>query len=66
MDPKDLLKMTEEELRARFKNYDQVALLKKKVEKVTRKWEEDDQEKKFMSKFVPCPKCRAPIDKVEG
>jgi formamidopyrimidine-DNA glycosylase len=64
--PEDLLKMSEAEIRIKFKNYEQISLIKTKVEKDKTKKEEKEDHKMFLSKFAPCPKCHAPIEKIEG
>ena len=54
--------MTEAEIRARFKDSDFVLKLKKK----TVENEDDTVLKKFLHKYLRCPKCKIPIEKIDG
>ena len=57
-----LLKMSDEEMRIRFKNFEQVRVIKKEVEKE----KEKENLNGFMKKYKICPKCKAPIEKFVG
>lgn len=59
----DLLKMTDEQIRERFQS-NSVAILS--VKKEATKTTEKELVEKFMAKYIPCPKCKSPIDKFEG
>ncbi len=60
MKPADLMKMTDEEIAAKFKDITFVTKLRKKyIEHV-------NEEKMLLSKYLKCPKCKAPIEKYDG
>lgn len=54
--------MTDEQIRQRFKDSDYVLKLKK--DSVETKNEEEV--KKALWKYLKCPECKAPIEKIEG
>jgi hypothetical protein len=58
----DLLKMTDDEIRKRFKNAG--AILEMKIKTIITKTEQKSID--FMKKYIKCPKCSSPIDKFEG
>jgi hypothetical protein len=58
----DLMAMTDEQIRQRFKDSDYVLKLKK--DSVETKNEEEV--KKALWKYLKCPECKAPIEKIEG
>lgn len=58
----ELLKLTDEQIRARFKDAKFVLELKQKTAAAIG----EDAVEKMLRKYVACPKCRAPIDKFEG
>jgi hypothetical protein len=59
---KDLMNMTEQEIRLKFKNSAYVLELKKK----SAENENDETVTKFLAKCIRCPKCDIPIEKLEG
>ncbi len=60
---KDLLQMTDQEIRQRFHSNSNLVLNVKK-EAVTAS--EKDLNNELLKKFVRCPKCQSPIEKFEG
>lgn len=58
----DLINMTEEQIRERFKDSSFIMKLKNESKETI------DMEKinDFMSKYLKCPKCKIPIEKIEG
>ena len=60
---KDLMKMTEEQIRERFKT-NSISLIR--VQKEAIKVSETTLVETFMKKYIKCPKCNSPIDKFEG
>lgn len=58
----ELLALTDDQIKVRFKDASFVMKLKEKTLHTIEK-ENQDQ---FMKKYVKCPKCKAPIDKFDG
>ena len=60
---KDLLQMTDEQIREKFhSNFSVVLNVKKEAVKASEK----DLNSQLLKKFVRCPKCQSPIEKFEG
>jgi hypothetical protein len=57
-----LATMTDEQIRANFKNSASIIDLKLKTIKMA----EQDENETFMKKYKCCPKCKAPIEKFDG
>jgi hypothetical protein len=57
-----LARLTDEEIRARFKDSSAVLNLRKKAVKALDEKEMDI----FMKKYKTCPVCKAPIEKYDG
>ncbi len=57
-----LATLTDEQIRARFKDFSAVLNLRKKAVKAINEKQNDD----FMKKYKTCPKCTAPIEKYDG
>ena len=62
IDVKQLLAMTDEQIRAQFKDSSFIMKLKETAIETLEK----DKNEAFMKKYVKCPKCFAPIDKFDG
>lgn len=57
-----LLNLSDQQIRERFKNFDIVIKLKEKTEKAVNVIKNED----LLGKYKLCPKCHATIDKFEG
>jgi DNA replicative helicase MCM subunit Mcm2 (Cdc46/Mcm family) len=62
MDPKEFLKMSNEEIKKKFKNFDFIFSLKQKIEEKT----DEDKTNAILKKFKACPKCKMLVDKFDG
>lgn len=62
MDPSDFLKMSDEDIRKRFKNHDFAFVIKRKIEEKS----EEDKTKEILKNFQKCPKCKMLVDKFDG
>jgi E3 ubiquitin-protein ligase RNF14 len=59
---KELVNLSDDQIRAQFKDATGIMKLREKSIKDMEKTNSDQ----FMKKYVKCPKCKAPIDKFEG
>lgn len=62
IDPHAFLKLSDEEIKKRFKNHDFVISIRQKIEEKS----DEDKTMAILKNYQKCPKCKILVDKYDG